>query len=154
MNTTLRNSKIMDAYKCLNLSETGIDTLSDEATDWANTHGIVMRNRKNLDLINFAPFTLFPSPFPEYLYKEAFDVHKSFQTLMHKCSSDHDFLESSLKRYVGFFIHPDCGSFLSKWSRLKSVCFKLWHQSRFQIIFLAVLVVFAGVERSRLKKLR
>jgi len=100
MNTTLRNSKIMDAYKCLNLSETCIDTLSDEATDWANTHGIVMRNRKNLDLINFAPFTLFPSPFPEYLYKEAFDVHKSFQTLMHKCSSDHDFLELSLKSVI------------------------------------------------------
>ena len=88
----------MDIYKYVNLEEKIIDTLSDEATDWASTHGIVMRNRKNLDLINFAPFTLFPSPLPEYLYKEALDVHKSFQTLMHRCSTDSDFLESSLKR--------------------------------------------------------
>ena len=103
-NTRINNSAscsiVMDAYKDLNLNERVVDTLSDEATDWASTHGIVMRNRTDLDLTNFAPFTLFPSPFPEYLYNEAFAVHKSFQTLMHKCSRDHEFLESSLKRYV------------------------------------------------------
>ena len=101
----------MDQYKSVNLDEKSINYLSDEATDWANTHGIVMRNRKNPSLNNFAPFTLFPSPFPEYLYKEAFDVHKSFQTMMHKCSSDHEFLESSLKRYI-FLCNQQCKHFI------------------------------------------
>eukprot|EP00795_Rhopilema_esculentum_P001521 gene1521-15967_t len=90
----------MDLYDNVKFTEESIDNITDEATDWANTHGIVMRNRKDLRLNNFAPFTLFPSPFPEYLYKEAFDVHKHFQSLMLRCSRDHGFLESSLKSVI------------------------------------------------------
>lgn len=90
----------MDQYKNVVLKENCIENITNEATDWASTHGIVMRNQKDFRLNNYAPFTLFPSPFPEYLYKESFDVQKHFQTLMHKCSADHEFLESSLKRYI------------------------------------------------------
>lgn len=95
----LEQLEIMDKYQNNNFDETLIDSWCDEATDWANTHGIVMRNNDNPSLINPAPFTLFPSPFPAYLYKEAFEVHKAFQSMMHKCSNDHEFLQSSLKRY-------------------------------------------------------
>lgn len=94
----------MDLYADLNLGNRFIDMVSDEATDWANTHGIVMRNKKDQRLINFAPFTLFPSPFPEYLYREAFEIQKHFQTLMQRASCDHDFLETSLKSVV---VHDD-----------------------------------------------
>ncbi len=100
----------MNKYEDLNLTEDFLSNIGDEATDWANINGVVMKNAAQPRLNNFAPFTLFPSPFPQYLYQEAFEVEKHFHTLMQKASEDHDFLEKSLKRFA--LLYPICFTFL------------------------------------------
>ena len=53
----------MQCYDNLELSKDEFHEFVDAAQDYANTHGLVMRNRENPKLTNFAPFVLFPSPF-------------------------------------------------------------------------------------------
>ena len=88
----------MDMYRNIKLSNDEISSLANYAKDYANTNGIVMRNSEYKHLTNFAPFMLFPSPFPKYLYEEAMLVQKDFHELVYKASLDHDFIEDSLKR--------------------------------------------------------
>ena len=88
----------MDIYENLELQEADILHFADDAQDWMSTHGVVMRNGDYKHLINFAPFMLFPTPFPRYLYDEAMSAQKDFQTLFHLASLDHSFIEDSLKR--------------------------------------------------------
>ncbi len=90
----------MDLYKNSKLKECYLEKISEQAKDWANTHGVVMKSRFDEKYNNFAPFTLFPSPFPEYLYREAVDIEQHFHTLMQRAADDHEFLETCLKRYV------------------------------------------------------
>ena len=89
----------MDIYAKHGLSAAKIEEVATSARDWATAHGVVMRNKSNITLNQHAPFALFPSPFPAYLHKEAFQVQKDFQTLFHRASLDHEFIESSLKRW-------------------------------------------------------
>jgi len=88
----------MDIYAKHGLPPSKIEEVTSSARDWATSHGVVMRNKSNPSLNQHAPFTLFPSPFPAYLHREAFQVQKDFQTLFHRASLDHEFIESSLKR--------------------------------------------------------
>lgn len=88
----------MEMYKNTKLNEDYITQIAQDATDWATIHGIVMRNGKHKHLTNFAPFMLFPTPFPTYLYDEAMMVQKDFHTLVHRASLDHEFIHGSLKR--------------------------------------------------------
>ena len=55
----------MDMYRNIKLSDDEISSLANYAKDYANTNGIVMRNSEYKHLTNFAPFMLFPSPFPK-----------------------------------------------------------------------------------------
>ena len=43
------------------------------------------------------PFTLLPSPFPKAQFQEAIELQSHFNTLMHECSQDYDFLQSALE---------------------------------------------------------
>lgn len=88
----------MDIYDNINFSQTELERCTDNAKDWAICHGIVMKNKENTSLVKHAPFTLFPSPFPMYLYEEAMKVQSDFQRLIHRASLDHQFIKDSLKR--------------------------------------------------------
>lgn len=94
----------MDVYDNLKLDEADLLKFSTDAQDWAQANGIVMRNREQPQLLNFAPFMLFPTPFPKYLYDEAMLVQKDFQTLAHLASLDSKFIEESLKSVI---LHDD-----------------------------------------------
>jgi len=89
----------MEMYP-VNLTDKEISNISVYAQDYASTHGILMRNNQNKKLTNHAPFMLFPSPFPKYLYDEAMKVQTDFQLLVHLASLDHDFIEESLKSVI------------------------------------------------------
>ena len=92
--------KEMDGYPNLKFDEDFILNLAEDAKDFANTHGIVMRNKNDLRLNNFAPFTLFPSPFPEKLYRRAIEVETDLHELIHNGSKDHEFIENSLQSVI------------------------------------------------------
>ena len=77
-----------------------LNNLVEEGRDFAASHGIVMlaKNTDNPNIMNHAPFTLLPSPFPKYLFEEAKEVQKDFNILTHKIGQDFDYLKSSLER--------------------------------------------------------
>ncbi|XP_065676427.1 glutathione synthetase-like [Hydra vulgaris] len=90
----------MDIYENLKLDEAEINELADTAKDWVTLHGMIMRNNNDRKLLNYAPFMLFPSPFPRYLYEEAFSVQADLQELVYKASCDHEFIYDALKSVI------------------------------------------------------
>lgn len=90
----------MDIYGHINLEPSVIKYVTCTAKDWALSHGIVMKNQQNESVANHAPFTLFPTPFPPYLYSEAMDIQKDFQLLFYRASQDFEFIKESLKSVV------------------------------------------------------
>ena len=88
----------MDTYGRFQIDDDTLASIAEEAKDWANTHGLVMKNARNSTLNNYAPFMLFPSPFPKKLFKQAVDVQSDVQTLLHKASQDSEFINHALKR--------------------------------------------------------
>ena len=88
----------MDIYKNHSIPAATFKEVANLAKIWAGSNGLMMRNRGDPNLSKHAPFTLFPSVFPNYLYEEAFKVQSDFQTLFHKVSLDNDFIRDSLKR--------------------------------------------------------
>ena len=85
-----------------NISKEKVVKLVEQARDFAVTNGILMipKNAPSPNVFSHAPFTLFASPFPKTLFKEGFEVQKDFNVLVDKISKDHEFLRSSLARYV------------------------------------------------------
>ncbi|KAL3115495.1 hypothetical protein niasHT_016619 [Heterodera trifolii] len=59
----------------------------DEAKKWALANGLMIKHGR------FAPFSLFPSPFPRALFHKAVDVQKSLQLLYFRAMRDFDFLK-------------------------------------------------------------
>ncbi|KAL3104889.1 hypothetical protein niasHT_026384 [Heterodera trifolii] len=59
----------------------------DEAKKWALANGLMIKHGR------FAPFSLFPSPFPRALFDKAVDVQKSLQLLYFRAMRDFDFLK-------------------------------------------------------------
>ena len=49
------------------------------------------------DALHFAPFCLFPSPFPRDEYENAIKLQPVINELMHKVAHDYNFLKESLK---------------------------------------------------------
>jgi len=65
-------------------------------------HGICMRQRGpdgkfDRDALHFAPFLLFPTPFPREEFHKAVELQTVLNELMHKVAHDYDFLKESLK---------------------------------------------------------
>ena len=52
------------------------------------------------DALHFAPFLLFPSPFPEKEFNLGVELQPVLNELMHKVAHDHDFLEETLKNTI------------------------------------------------------
>lgn len=70
----------------------------NNAVDFAIVKGIVMRTSAkpgSSEVVQHAPFTLFPSPVPKYLIDQAKAVQQDFGFLMHVLSHDGDFLKSA-----------------------------------------------------------
>lgn len=89
--------KLEDINQCL------LKSLIEDAVDWAHAVGMVMRTseRKNSsDICQTAPFTLFPSPFPRYLFDQAMDVQEAMNLLYFRISWDFDFLIRAHKEVV------------------------------------------------------
>ena len=67
--------------------------------DTLSPSGICMRRKDQFDrdALHFAPFCLFPSPFPRDEYENAIKLQPVINELMHKVAHDYNFLKESLK---------------------------------------------------------
>ena len=70
----------------LSLAEDKLLDLVDKAKDFCLMHGICMRQKDKYDrdALHFAPFVLFPSPFPRDEYNKAVKLQVIVNELMHK----------------------------------------------------------------------
>jgi len=92
----------MQPVVALPLEEDLLQDLVEKGKDYALMHGICMR-RKDMfdrDALHFAPFVLFPTPFPRKEYERAISLQPILNILYHKIAYDHEFLESCLKLTV------------------------------------------------------
>uniref|UniRef100_A0A914HZK4 Glutathione synthetase n=1 Tax=Globodera rostochiensis TaxID=31243 RepID=A0A914HZK4_GLORO len=77
-----------------------LETLIQDAVDWAHTVSLVNRvreHRERSDVVEIVPFALFPSPFPRRLFEEAQAVQKTLQLLYFRVSHDYAFLKETLR---------------------------------------------------------
>ncbi|KAM8947804.1 glutathione synthetase [Pelodytes ibericus] len=69
------------------------------AIDKALLQGVLMRTKDNpnsSEVVNFAPFTLLPSPVPKALFEQAKVVQEDFNLLVDRISQNPSFLEQAL----------------------------------------------------------
>ncbi|XP_068005873.1 glutathione synthetase [Melanerpes formicivorus] len=69
------------------------------AVDAALLQGVLMRTEGEpnaSDVVNFAPFTLLPSPVPRALFEQAYAVQQDFNLLVDAISQNKEFLERTL----------------------------------------------------------
>ncbi|KAL5017552.1 hypothetical protein ScPMuIL_007141 [Solemya velum] len=86
-----------------NIKPSLLEDIIDRAKDWAWLHGIVMRTAElpgSSEVMNHAPFTLFPSIVPQQLFHSILSTQTDFNLLMHKVSHDHEFLCNCLKNVI------------------------------------------------------
>lgn len=59
-----------------------------------------MRSKEHFspDAIQFIPFTLLPSPFPEKEFEKAIFIQPLLNRLIHKVAHDHEFLKEVLQK--------------------------------------------------------
>ncbi|MFH4978537.1 hypothetical protein AB6A40_005246 [Gnathostoma spinigerum] len=87
-------------YPSLPLEEDVLHCLVEDAVDWAQAHGMVMRtpeHKDRSDICQIAPFTLLPSLFPRQMFDLAVKIQKVTNLLYHRIAFDHDFLVMSLE---------------------------------------------------------
>ncbi|KAM4692330.1 glutathione synthetase [Rhinophrynus dorsalis] len=73
------------------------------AIDKALLQGVLMRTKdspNSSDVVNFAPFTLLPSPVPRALFEQAKSVQQDFNLLVDRISRDPKFLEQTLSSTI------------------------------------------------------
>ncbi|XP_075033575.1 glutathione synthetase [Mixophyes fleayi] len=76
-----------------------LEEIAPIAMDSALLHGVIMRIKENpnsSDMVNFAPFTLLPSPVPRTLFEQAKSVQEDFNLLVDRISQNPSFLEQTL----------------------------------------------------------
>lgn len=86
----------------VNLPRKEFDDLIDRAKDWALMNGLCFRSKLDVsrDFLQFAPFTLLPSPFPREEFQNARDIQIILNTLIHRVAHDYDFLKETLQETV------------------------------------------------------
>ena len=64
--------------------------------------GICMRRKDafDRDALHFAPFVLFPSPFPKQEFARSLEIQPILNELMHKVAHDRKFLTETLKHTI------------------------------------------------------
>ncbi|KAI1285166.1 Glutathione synthetase [Halotydeus destructor] len=86
-----------DLFDRVSLSE-----IENETRDYSLVKGIVLRS-KTLEIdtiVEQAPVTIFPSPFPRKYFELAVSLQQDVNLLMHRISFDHAFLKASLERTI------------------------------------------------------
>ncbi|KAM5135597.1 glutathione synthetase [Mantella aurantiaca] len=76
-----------------------LEEVAPIAVDTALLQGVVMRTKESpnsSDVVNFAPFTLLPSPVPRSLFEQAKAVQEDFNLLVDRLSQNPTFLEQTL----------------------------------------------------------
>ncbi|XP_077406789.1 glutathione synthetase-like isoform X1 [Vanacampus margaritifer] len=76
-----------------------INELAEVAKDSALTCGFLVKSKESLNslqVVTYAPFTLFPTPVPKALFFQAMEVQTHYNTLVDKISQDADFLQEAL----------------------------------------------------------
>jgi len=86
----------------LPLDQKRLTDLVEKAKDYCLMHGICMRRKDQFDrdALHFAPFMLFPSPFPRDEFEKAVSLQVVINELMHKVAHDYNFLRDALKHTV------------------------------------------------------
>lgn len=80
-----------------------LEEIAPIAIDTALMQGVVMRTKETpnaSDVVNFAPFTLLPSPVPRVLFEQAKSVQEDFNLLVDRLSQNPSFLENTLSSTV------------------------------------------------------
>eukprot|EP00092_Neocalanus_flemingeri_P069964 GFUD01085827.1.p1 GENE.GFUD01085827.1~~GFUD01085827.1.p1 ORF type:complete len:481 (+),score=152.43 GFUD01085827.1:71-1513(+) len=92
----------MDPCIPLPIPDDQLEDLVDKAKDYALMHGICMRQKDNFDrdALHFAPFVLFPTPFPRDEYRKSVELQTVLNELMHKVAHDYDFLKETLNHTI------------------------------------------------------
>jgi len=85
-----------------NISDLNIHEVVRDAKDYALIHGLCLRPKDETanDILEVAPLTLFPSPFPRDAFYLAKEVQTSMNLLMHNISRDLSFIQESLKETI------------------------------------------------------
>lgn len=76
-----------------------LEEVAPIAVDSALLQGVLMRTKESpnsSDVVNFAPFTLLPSPVPRTLFEQAKSVQEDFNLLVDRLSQNPTFLEQTL----------------------------------------------------------
>merc|ERR1719245_3004216 len=86
----------------LELGAEALEELVDKAKDFALMHGICMRRKDafDRDALHFAPFVLFPSPFPKEEFHKAVALQTTLNELMHHVAHNYNFLREALKHTI------------------------------------------------------
>ena len=88
------------------ISDALLTELVDKVKDFALMHGICMRRKDqndgnfDRDALYFAPFVLFPSPFPKKEFNRALTIQPLLNELMHRVAHDNDFLTETLRNTI------------------------------------------------------
>eukprot|EP00090_Calanus_glacialis_P028451 TRINITY_DN4569_c0_g1_i2.p1 TRINITY_DN4569_c0_g1~~TRINITY_DN4569_c0_g1_i2.p1 ORF type:complete len:481 (-),score=128.38 TRINITY_DN4569_c0_g1_i2:814-2256(-) len=92
----------MDPCIPIPIPDKQLEDLVEKAKDYALMHGICMRQKDKFDrdALHFAPFVLFPTPFPRDEYNKSLRLQPILNELMHKVAHDYDFLKESLKHTI------------------------------------------------------
>ncbi|XP_076640759.1 glutathione synthetase [Halictus rubicundus] len=84
------------------ISEKELEELIEKAKDWALMHGMCIRPKTNFNknILQFAPFTLMPSPFPRKEFENACQIQPKLNLLIHKVAQDFNFLKETLEETI------------------------------------------------------
>ena len=82
--------------------EEKLQDLAEKAKDFALMHGICMRKKDafDRDSLHFAPFLLFPSPFPRSEFDRVVRLQTTLNLLTHRVAHDRRFLEETLAKTI------------------------------------------------------
>ncbi|KAF2890766.1 hypothetical protein ILUMI_15407, partial [Ignelater luminosus] len=97
-----KQSRRFESIVPIPLPEIQLKEIIEKAKDWALMHGIAMRSKAKFspDVLQFAPFILFPSAFPRREFQKAVEIQPILNELMHHVAHNPEFLKSSLKETV------------------------------------------------------
>ena len=70
---------------------------TDEAVAWASCNGFMVRSNRDPTLFDHAPFTLYPTPYPAKLYRQAQSLAKPFNLLVDRVARDDVWLRATLE---------------------------------------------------------
>lgn len=75
------------------------DWVVNEMVSYLYSHGMIMKN-KRFDGVSHIPITVFPSPVVKSFFDKIEFYQIAFNKLIDKMSRDHEFLHSTLRKYV------------------------------------------------------